>query len=72
MKKLLFFIGFICATILLELFYINFQLDKRITNIENHQKQYHFSIESIDQISNQTLMGIDQTINSKTVLVVKN
>lgn len=65
MKKFLFYFGFICATILLELLYLNFQLEKKINNIENTQKQYHFTIESINQMGDQTLNGIDQSHSSK-------
>lgn len=60
MKKYLFYFGFICATVLLELLYINLQLNEKISKIEHTQKQYHFTIESMNQMSDRTLNGIDQ------------
>ena len=68
MKKVFVFLGFILVTILLELFYLNMQLVERINNIENTQKQYQFSIESINHVSDQTLNGIDQSLTSNVLL----
>ena len=51
--------------VLLELLYLNIQLDRKINNIENIQKQYHFSIESMNRMSNKTLNGIDKSYSSK-------
>lgn len=65
MKKLLFYFGFIFIMVLLELLYLNIQLDRKINNIENIQKQYHFSIESMNRMSNKTLNGIDKSYSSK-------
>jgi uncharacterized membrane protein YciS (DUF1049 family) len=62
MRKFIFYFGFICATVLLELLYLNLQLDKKISKIENTQKQYNFAIESLNKISDQTLDGIDRSI----------
>jgi len=58
MRKVLLCFVLICAMILLELFYINLQLEEKISRIENSQKQYHHAIESIHHISDQTLNGI--------------
>ena len=68
MKKVFVFLGFILVTILLELFYLNMQLVERINNIENTQKQYQFSIESISHVSDQILNGIDQSLTSNVLL----
>lgn len=65
MKKFLLYFGFIFTLILLELLYINFQLDKRIDKIENTQKKHQLTIESLNYVSDQTLNGIDQPNFSK-------
>jgi uncharacterized membrane protein YciS (DUF1049 family) len=69
MKKFLFCLGLISTLIFLEIFYINFQLDKRINEIENKQKRNQLTIESLNYISDQTLNGIDQPNFSKLTSV---
>jgi len=61
MRKFLFYFGFILTTVLLELFYINLQINDKIDKIENSQKQYNYAIETMDQMSDQTLSGIDES-----------
>lgn len=61
MRKFLFYFGFILTTVLLELFYINLQINNKIDKIETTQKQYHYTIETINQTSNQTLNGINES-----------
>ena len=61
MRKFLFYFGFILTTVVLELFYINLQINDKIDKIENSQKQYNYAIETIDQMSDQTLSGIDES-----------
>jgi len=65
MKKLLVFFGFILITIILELVYLNMHIVKRINDIEKTQKQYSFSIESLDITSEKTINGIDQSLSSE-------
>ncbi len=69
MKKFLLYFGFITAIIFLELFYINFQVNKRIDKIENTQKKHQLTIESLNYVSDQTLNGIDQPNFSKLISV---
>jgi uncharacterized membrane protein YciS (DUF1049 family) len=69
MKKFLFYLGLISTLIFLEIFYINFRLDKRINEIENKQKRNQLTIESLNYISDQTLNGIDQPNFSKLTSV---
>ena len=69
MKRFLFYLGFIFTLILLELLYINFQLDVRINKIENKQKKNQLTIESLNYVSDQTLNGIDQPNFSKLTSV---
>ena len=61
MRKFLFYFGFILTTVLLELFYINLQINDKIDKIENSQEQYNYAIETMDQMSDQTLSGIDES-----------
>ena len=61
MRKFLFYFGFILTTVLLELFYINLQINDKIDKIEHSQKQYNYAIETMDQMSDQTLSGIDES-----------
>lgn len=61
MRKLLFYFGFILTTVLLELFYINLQINDKIDKIENTQKQYNYAIETLDHMSDQTISGIDES-----------
>ena len=61
MRKFLFYFGFILTTVVLELFYINLQINDKIDKIENSQKQYNYTIETMDQMSDQTLSGIDES-----------
>jgi uncharacterized membrane protein YciS (DUF1049 family) len=61
MRKFLFYFGFILTTVVLELFYINLQINDKIDKIENSQKQYNYAIETMDQMSDQTLSGIDES-----------
>lgn len=65
MRKFLFYFGFILTTVLLELFYINLRINDKIDKIETTQKQYNFAIETMDQMSDQTLTGIDKSQTSK-------
>ena len=65
MKKFLYYFGFILITIILELVYINMQISEKINEIEKIQKQYRFTIESINRTSDQTLNSIDQSFSSK-------
>ena len=61
MRKFLFYFGFILTTVVLELFYINLQINDKIDKIEHSQKQYNYAIETMDQMSDQTLSGIDES-----------
>ena len=64
MRKFLYYFGFILTTVLLELFYINLQINDKIDKIETTQDQYNYVIETMDQVSDQTLSGINESSTS--------
>jgi hypothetical protein len=64
MRKFLYYFGFILTTVLLELFYINLQINYKIDKIETTQDQYNYVIETMDQVSDQTLSGINESSTS--------
>ena len=64
MRKFLYYFGFILTTVLLELFYINLQINYKIDKIETTKDQYNYVIETMDQVSDQTLSGINESSTS--------
>ena len=65
MKKFLIFFTCMFAMILLEFFYLNLQLNRKINRIENKQQINHLSIESINKMSDQSLDGLNRTFSTK-------